>query len=80
MKRSAVMGRERPARLNKRITPEQHQALSEALGVRMEDINPSDAFTALLRAEERGLRDIDDAVDILLEAGVMVEVRPARFE
>jgi hypothetical protein len=67
--------RERPARLSKRITPEQHQALADALELQLEEIDPTDAFTALQRAARRGCADIDEGVEILLDAGVVVEVR-----
>jgi formylmethanofuran dehydrogenase subunit A len=69
--------RERPARLNKRITPEQHEALAVALGIRPEEIDPEDAYTALQKAARRGQGDITEGVHILLDAGVIVEVRRA---
>ena len=68
--------RERPpARMNKRITSEQRQALAEALEMRPEEINLTDAFAALREGIRRGRGDIDEAAEILLDAGVIVEVR-----
>ena len=69
--------RERPARLNKRLTPEQHEALAEALEMRVEDVDPTDAFTTLQEAAQRGQGDIAEGVHILLDAGIIVEVRRA---
>jgi hypothetical protein len=69
--------RERPARLNKRLTPEQHEALAEALEMPLEDIDPTDAFTTLQQAAQRGQGDIAAGVHVLLEAGVIVEVQRA---
>lgn len=69
--------RERPARLSKRLTPEQHEALAEALEMSQGEIEPTNALAALFKAIERGQGDPDAAIDILLDAGIMVEVRPA---
>jgi hypothetical protein len=77
MKEERMQTRERPARLSKRLTPEQHTALAKALDVPEAEINPTDAFTALQRAARRGQGDISAAVYILLDAGVIVEVKRA---
>ncbi len=66
-----------PERLSKRLTPEQHTALANALEMSGDEINPTDAFTALQRAARRGQGDIGAGVYILLDAGVIVEVKRA---
>ena len=77
MEQQTVMTKERTARMNKRISPEQHEAFAKALGMRPEEIDPTDAFGALKTAIIRGQGDVDAAADILLDAGVIVEVRRA---
>jgi len=64
-------------RLGQRITPEEHQALAEALEMRPEDIDPEDAYTALRQAARRGQGDVIAGAYILLDAGVIMEVRRA---
>jgi hypothetical protein len=77
MQKENMTVRDRPARLSKRLTEEQRAALADALLMEPEEIEPTNALAALYKAAERGRGDSTAAIHILLEAGILVEVRPA---
>jgi hypothetical protein len=65
------------ARLSKRLTDEQLLALADALDMSPEEIEPTNGLGAVVEADRRGVGNTSAAINILLDAGIVIPVQPA---